>query len=95
MPYSLFMFPSTMCFLGSPVKLYNCAVLCFYILSKLRKQTAPQKPKALGWVLEVTYTERIRKRERGEIWSLLGTGLYRSCGAERCGPEGTRSSRSR
>lgn len=64
MPYSLFMFPSTMCFLGSPVKLYNCAVLCFYILSKLHEQTAPQQPKALGRVLEVTYTAENRKDQK-------------------------------
>lgn len=72
MPYSLFMFPSTMCFLGSPVKLYNCVVLCFYTLSKLQDQIMLQRPNALGWVLQMDITDN-KKGERVEIWSLLNT----------------------
>lgn len=52
------MFPSTMCFLGSPVKLYNCAVLCLYTLSKLQDHIMLQRPSALGWVLQMDITDK-------------------------------------
>lgn len=72
MPYSLFMFTSTMCFSGLPVKLYSFAGLCFYTLSKLQDQIMLQRPNAVGWVLQMDVAGN-RKGDRVEIWSLLST----------------------